>query len=1041
MSLSLIHASISTAQDVEIFNSILTPFDRTWGDQHNRFVNFINNIEVNVVVSDYVPIGSDAKSSIILKLSKNTVRNGYTPPFSNPVDTYGLIERGKGFLFLGIPKKIEIDYANVKVGWHEFHSQTLKELKQVDDCLNQTTENLLRSALGTIPQAGSLANMIWRLDNYVNCVSADEEDTFVRSTFAASGNYKIFVYTWVTSLFYFEQADYLELVIPIKNGTQDTLDEIFRHTISAYLSAPLVVFDSVTKSEVEIAQVRGIKSNISFDMPDSDNDGLPDWWEAKYGNLNPNDDADGDGLTNLEEYTHGTNPLLPDTDGDGLPDGWEITYHLNPTKPDSLLDLDADGLTCLEEYQKGERPDKFAGNPICVGFNSFIGDQPECFPGSINFKAEVETDQIDSGKSKLRLTLEGNENPYPYNPYKKSSINNSGMLQLAIPWGLRIERQNIESSYYTWFSEKRSIDNCGGEIDKILNDLIILVLTAGLPEAAKGAINTVFLLSKFSTMSDCYRFIEQELQYQNFNANTHDLITFYWPNLGEVKKLEFIVPIAETKEAALSKMAYPSGRLAVFTNFERRVSYYKDGYLPDCTARTNAVTMNIGGSPLNLDSDFDGLPDYWEEIYGLNPYSAVGDDGGDGDPDKDGFTNYQEYKGGSNPKDPLSKPIQDMVVTLQAGGPYNLGDNAQISVDIKDKNGNYLDVIQKDVNFAIKNGAGIAVLTDNCTGGNGIYSYSFKIDNRFQAGDYAVEVSIKKTGYKDGFAKANFSVQLNPAQGHDVGVYAVSWESNSSFNPENGDLMIKKGESIIFHATSVHNYGYYRETDVPVVMQIIDGTGLIKATSNTLYVSVDAGNSAEVQGNVYINTGNVSDLPDGVYKIIVKTELSNDSNRSNDSLSWDLFVGLPPKPANQVDRGSYYYYRVNQIGPSTMVTRLTDMDQNAYDIVVTYLSGTEAILNISSGSCNKSYTITKWDFGSVCEGNLFVSLQGVEDLKQNQYFLDLEIGIKSNDPNIQQDKNYQSVYKWTGTSCYLANIGDSNIASVSSTLKCRIETR
>jgi hypothetical protein len=46
---------------------------------------------------------------------------------------------------------------------------------------------------------------------------------------------------------------------------------------------------------------------------DSDHDGMPDWWELKYG-LNPhnpadaNQDMDGDGYTNLEEYLNGTDP-------------------------------------------------------------------------------------------------------------------------------------------------------------------------------------------------------------------------------------------------------------------------------------------------------------------------------------------------------------------------------------------------------------------------------------------------------------------------------------------------------------------------------------------------------------------------------------------------------------------------------------------------------------------------------------------------------------------------------------------------------------
>jgi pectate lyase len=47
---------------------------------------------------------------------------------------------------------------------------------------------------------------------------------------------------------------------------------------------------------------------------DSDHDGMPDTWEARYG-FNPSNpadasrDADGDGYTNVEEYLNGTNPI------------------------------------------------------------------------------------------------------------------------------------------------------------------------------------------------------------------------------------------------------------------------------------------------------------------------------------------------------------------------------------------------------------------------------------------------------------------------------------------------------------------------------------------------------------------------------------------------------------------------------------------------------------------------------------------------------------------------------------------------------------
>lgn len=47
----------------------------------------------------------------------------------------------------------------------------------------------------------------------------------------------------------------------------------------------------------------------------------------------------------------------------------------------------------------------------------------------------------------------------------------------------------------------------------------------------------------------------------------------------------------------------------------------------------------------SLDSDKDGLPDWWEKLHGLDPALADSDD----DPDGDGWTNLDEYKRGGDP--------------------------------------------------------------------------------------------------------------------------------------------------------------------------------------------------------------------------------------------------------------------------------------------------------------------------------------------------------------------------------------------------------
>ena len=65
-------------------------------------------------------------------------------------------------------------------------------------------------------------------------------------------------------------------------------------------------------------------------------------------------DQDGDGLTYGLEYLMNTQPNDPDSDNDGLPDGWEWKYGLDPLSSSgangAVADPDGDGMSNLQEY-------------------------------------------------------------------------------------------------------------------------------------------------------------------------------------------------------------------------------------------------------------------------------------------------------------------------------------------------------------------------------------------------------------------------------------------------------------------------------------------------------------------------------------------------------------------------------------------------------------------------------------------------------------------------------------------------------------------
>ncbi|QGX39854.1 hypothetical protein E2H98_09365 [Permianibacter aggregans] len=140
----------------------------------------------------------------------------------------------------------------------------------------------------------------------------------------------------------------------INNSNTDialwTADAASKKDVLVYQGTPL----SMSIHNDDIILITSRNNRPAFDrivLADRDSDGIPGWWESKFG-LSDNNagdaqlDPDSDGLNNLQEFQQRTLPNNADTDSDGLSDGDEVNIHQsNPLVADS----DGDGLTDSQE--------------------------------------------------------------------------------------------------------------------------------------------------------------------------------------------------------------------------------------------------------------------------------------------------------------------------------------------------------------------------------------------------------------------------------------------------------------------------------------------------------------------------------------------------------------------------------------------------------------------------------------------------------------------------------------------------------------------
>jgi hypothetical protein len=425
-----------------------------------------------------------------------------------------------------------------------------------------------------------------------------------------------------------------------------------------------------------------------LDFTDDDGDGMPNGYENQFG-LNPNvndslDDLDNDTINNITEFQNGTSPNNDDTDEDGFTDdvenGGGVWTSLTQTGTDPLNpDTDGDNLLDGVETNSGS-----------FSSESDTGTNPHL--------VDSDTDGAGDGTEVLCGT----------NPTNPASIPDSGNLDFIGAEYFFYENGNIDGQsggsgfdydndllgnsfvgHTCIESSWTGTANVSSGRLSTLNSAVFRPLTGSL--VSEGAISTVDGASNREIFYARVRMTRRSgAEWGGISAynGTGNELAFFGANVNGGPPTFAIVdqeqaPGTNYREPAdpiilNDEESYEFVAKMEYTDLGVELSLIADPDFssPEPTPNINVIItppgefimdhirLNSGGTgavewesivlattwngldvePTDLDSD--GLPDEWENVFGLN----VGTNDRDADPDSDNLSNFAEF---TNRTDPL----------------------------------------------------------------------------------------------------------------------------------------------------------------------------------------------------------------------------------------------------------------------------------------------------------------------------------------------------------------------------------------------------
>ena len=386
---------------------------------------------------------------------------------------------------------------------------------------------------------------------------------------------------------------------------------------------------------------------------DTDGDGLWDGYEIEHDTLPYIADTDADGLTDGLEIRLKTDPNKMDTDNDGLSDyeehrGWGISFvyfgnsmkrtiHSDPLKYDS----DEDGLNDLQEYMRGL-------NPLSNDTNGdMILDNNEGIIPSYGFVTSI--DFNDKGNS---IRVLPNETIHTTVSYRFIGVNCSSnepanlTLTAVVQW---TNDSTNETDYYTICNETT-------QINTLVRNETSFAFNASASEGT-------YLIYYFVDWS-CYGTMPPPPQREllgiiEVNHTINSTTTWKCNAVGTDTDNDGIINIHEstgwsvtyTDSTGTYTIPVSSDPYMMDTDSDGLIDYFEHNCFENATnprnpdtdgdGLTDSIEQLYGTNPLNYDTDGDGLDDQMERSFRSNPLET--------DTDNDGLSDQIEFTLLSNP--------------------------------------------------------------------------------------------------------------------------------------------------------------------------------------------------------------------------------------------------------------------------------------------------------------------------------------------------------------------------------------------------------